>query len=876
MGRLSVCRITERLDIRNLEFYAAAGTDRRQALLQVYLRRVRASSGDEFPAAIDVEYYKLPHYGRLMARGVAGQKLTKEARFAAFSTICVELDAPCCHPRLLHHKLQTCGLLDNDQFPMLMSFVANFAAWRQAIARYADVGPDEAKVEIIRIFYGGRPSLELPFLLKLAAEVQKAATMLMRQTLATPWQQLYGDRRNPEFSRLSAMLSYEENELLNSVRNVVGDRLNVMLYDGAYVHCPDLESEILVVEACRLCTDTLVPMKIKTWPRSTWTGTFMRYALRRDQLQWKSSQEVVTSYGCCLLNAIASMERDCDLSGLRDHTGPMSAKDFNDAMIFSSQRPTYSNYRLTHADIGDVSAWVGSGEQWLCHQQLDQDVGHWIAVVFDDEERVTIYDSTAGPRRLWILPEDFEVLRSEQQNLTWFQFAVALHDDEPEDAVAYNLLGSVGNSTRSEENIQRIVSPCSTCLSCGASLCERKPALDAFVYGMSGLRRVYHVRMRCTSKSCRSQHYYNFRLVGGQKMNSMIFSDAKYIFITATTGFDVDFLCYHDALQFRGYLSIRAIAWAQKGFIWPEDHDHARFRLDYSHARLLCTVMQECESMWGVLPRRTRFSRHMSIVIDDPLSSRLLQEYDTWWHEQAIPDMLTQTVSTVAMDGHEKIATRCYDAPPSRGGRPRKDGHIKLSHNGWFMITDPDTGIILAVSEMREPENNDLALRTLCRATAVHTRIDCVVYDRACSLLSSAQRMEDLNQIRYWAVDKFHAKGHCDSCKCSPYNHPRLSRRLSNVNTSISEQIFSWFRGYANTMNTMNARTHRFYVLVYSKRHNELVIQNEAFHLNPHSAHKKTMKKAKVHARPASSAYACKKPAGKVMKIMKKPSSRSK
>jgi len=809
-----------------------------------------------------------------MVRGMAGQKLTKEARFAAFSRVCVEIDAPCCHPRLLHHKLDTCGLLDADQFPMLMNFVVNFDAWRQAIARYADVGIAEAKVEIIRIFYGGRPSLELPFLLKLAAEVQKAATLLLRQTFAAPWQQIYGDRRNPEFSRLSAMLSFQENELLNIVRSCVGDRLNVLLYDGAYVHCTDLESEILVVEACRLCTDTLVPMQIKTWPQSILTRSFMRIALRRDQLHWENSTGVITSYGCCLLNALASMERDCDLSCLRDHTGPMSAKDFNDAMSFSSQRPTYSNYRLTHADLEPAPERVGSGEQWLCHQQLDQDVGHWIAVVFDDEEKVTIYDSTAGQRRLWMLPDDFQTLRSELENLTWFQFAVALHEEVPPDETAYNLLGSVGGETNSDEHTQRIISPCTTCLCCGASLCERKPALDAIIYGMSGVRRAHHVRMRCTSKSCRSQHYYNFRLVGGQKLNSMILSDAKYIFITASTGFDVEFLQYHDALQFRGYLSIRAIAWAQAGFIWPEDHDHARFRLDYSHARLLCIVMQECESMWGVLARQARMSRHMSILIDDPLSSRLLQEYDTWWHEQAIPDMTTHRIKTVAMDGHEKIATKCYDAPPSRGGRPRKDGHIKLSHNGWFMITDPDTGLILAVSEMREPENNDIALTTLCRTTGVHTHIDCVVYDRACSLLSAAERTEDLNQVRYWAVDKFHAKGHCDSCKCSPYNHLRLSRRLSNVNTSISEQIFSWFRGYASTMNTMNARTHRFYVLVYAKRHNELVIQNEAFHLNPHSAHKKTMKKAQVHARPASSAYACRKPSSKVMKILKKPSSR--
>ena len=58
MGRLSVCRMTERVDIHNLEFYAAAGTDRRQSLFQAYIRRVRgASPENQFLSAIDVEYY---------------------------------------------------------------------------------------------------------------------------------------------------------------------------------------------------------------------------------------------------------------------------------------------------------------------------------------------------------------------------------------------------------------------------------------------------------------------------------------------------------------------------------------------------------------------------------------------------------------------------------------------------------------------------------------------------------------------------------------------------------------------------------------------------------------------------------------------------
>ena len=48
----------------------------------------------------------------------------------------------------------------------------HYVAWRQCIGEYADVSTDDAEVELIRIFYGGRPSLEVPFLLKLSDEVQ--------------------------------------------------------------------------------------------------------------------------------------------------------------------------------------------------------------------------------------------------------------------------------------------------------------------------------------------------------------------------------------------------------------------------------------------------------------------------------------------------------------------------------------------------------------------------------------------------------------------------------------------------------------------------------------------------------------------------------
>ncbi|CAE7257749.1 unnamed protein product [Symbiodinium sp. CCMP2456] len=81
-----------------------------------------------------------------------------------------------------------------------------------------------------------------------------------------------------------------------------------------------------------------------------------------------------------------------------------------------------------------------------------------------------------------------------------------------------------------------------------------------------------------------------------------------------------------------------------------------------------------------------------------------------------------------------------------------------------------------------------------------------------------------LQRIRYWCIDKFHAHGHSDGCVCSPLVHNRLATRLRAVNTSIAEQTFKWFRGYASTFNTM----YLFYVFLYVQKHNDLVRRDAA------------------------------------------------
>ena len=60
-----------------------------------------------------------------------------------------------------------------------------------------------------------------------------------------------------------------------------------------------------------------------------------------------------------------------------------------------------------------------------------------------------------------------------------------------------------------------------------------------------------------------------------------------------------------------------------------------------------------------------------------------------------------------------------------------------------------------------------------------------------------------------------------------------------------------WFRGYARTFNELSPNRHKFLVLVYCARHNDLVDKNETNHLNPYA----TTNRMKKASRP----YSCEK-----------------
>ena len=210
------------------------------------------------------------------------------------------------------------------------------------------------------------------------------------------------------------------------------------------------------------------------------------------------------------------------------------------------------------------------------------------------------------------------------------------------------------------------------------------------------------------------------------------------------------------------------------------------------------------------MPRESQFS---SSTGNPPLPS--VNAYSKALHADSFPGSKPQSVKEVAIDGHEKVAAICPTASGKRIGRPRK---LKRKHktnrtNGWLMATDPRSHRISGVSLMKEPENNASKIKLLKATLPRHPNCDCFIHDRNCSFLQQAQREKGLEQIKFYPTDRWHGSKHRHACPCAPRGNNRLHRRAMGLNTSISEQTFSWFRNYTRTMNTMFFTTHMFYVL---------------------------------------------------------------
>jgi hypothetical protein len=1019
------CECLEYVNVTNLALHHASGTDRRPAQLQAYLSRVNADGIPDGPShrVLNMSYSTKPGYGRKMARGASGQKLTREARAAAFGDTALEIDMPCSHPRLLLAKLKVLGLFKPAEYPMLVAFCEHFAAWRDAVKEMKQITEQQAKMAVLMIFYGGRDFEDIPFLRKLTAEVQVASRVIMAHSSLQAFTHLYSDRRRPDISRLCAVLSFEEDKVISEVFTSLdkhGVFSRVLLFDGAYIRCKTFADEVLIKDVLHdLKERSGAEVIVKSWPTaisvmsvsrkllhsgklslrqralglpgqdmlwstvrylldSDWCGTnadgtdFARlvsdfnaealHSSQRDLSHMPTARladvstpseiaKKVVAAVCCytvpgeglsfvgvefltaeraflydvaadqylllttvsdLANALESFADvawleiwpenaayDEDLAGgaprakAARFTCAANAACTNPShgICFKCQKHACANhsYRgdsdvvLACKDCGGEAGglWCALEAEWSCASetaQLESSAGnlnnafdhgfHYVCLI--DSLRALGFHvpySRSGP--FMALQDGNEFLKPFNRQLVrlsshadpghgafvvWQAGHFFAAKSTPTDTV---LLGEVPSPgmTFSEMSVHAgvvlfkvapmdmanvlagvdadvsggalkrpasammpdtdvsdlpiFVNASTLCKVCGERLHEKQD-VEAVLYEFAGQTSIVHRQKQCLNRHCRRNYGYHYYWQGGERIHCGNVGDLRAIFATSKTAFSIEFLKYHAALQFRGCLSSRAIDWCGRHTLW-RDESGTRFHKMYDDARFLLNVVTELEDMAS----STRSAAHRKlcdhIVIGNELTETAVQAYDRWLHDRVLAPSRRRDVTAVAIDGHEKVMSRiCGDAQPMRrAGRPRDDGHVKKSTNGWFMMVDPSSGRILSVNPMTEPENNDIAFGTVEKVIGQYPAARVLIYDRACKLKPSGSSRPLMRQFKVWAVDKWHGYRHTEECACSPWNHDRIWNALEDYNTSIAEQTFSWFRGYASTFNSMRPLRHR-------------------------------------------------------------------
>ena len=296
------------------------------------------------------------------------------------------------------------------------------------------------------------------------------------------------------------------------------------------------------------------------------------------------------------------------------------------------------------------------------------------------------------------------------------------------------------------------------------------------------------------------------------------------------------YLACHDALHFRGFLSTVALTWACKEHLFNTDEVPYRFRKSYDTGCHLYVVTHEMEDMVRKSGKQVDRDRRFDIDVDDAISPSIVDMYDQWLHQQVFPPLRKAKVSELVVDGHAEVLvkSRGGEDPPRRVGRPRADGAKMQFGNGWLMAVDPRTPRILSISAMDAPENNQVAFEAVERVIRLYPNMDCIVYDRACEMLPAARQRPLLKQVKMFAVDKFHAQKHGATRRCSPLKVRRIHTRFREENTSAAEQVFTWFRGYAATLNSASSHHHWFVALYLCRKRNDLITSSGADHMNPY------------------------------------------
>ena len=391
------------VNIREMEQIVSDRSSRRPAELNALVRHIYSqwrpveSHCVKGLVAYSERYCTRHGYGRLIAQGPCTmQRNCSITRSRAYRKHAVDVDICDCHGRLLLNELKREGLYNDEEYLLIKLSTMHHKLWRQALSEYLGVSIDNAKMEILTLRYGLPPLEDIPWLRKLSAEVRMSTIALLALPKNAWLNQLYCDRPNPIFSRLSALLSFPETRnvlaIADTLRSVACEALCFM-FDGAIFTCYPPFRRISIQQAIeRASRDLDISVAIKPWEGET----LRPFALLPAALVSRgnvSDSPVLAAEGkaVCLYSAIGNLHSRHPLSK-PPSDGPFSVADFNTRMLSSNSMDSYLYLHHIHAAEFDQSSPGVLG--LICHESIEE-VGHFYAVRINGDE-VAICDETIG------------------------------------------------------------------------------------------------------------------------------------------------------------------------------------------------------------------------------------------------------------------------------------------------------------------------------------------------------------------------------------------------------------------------------------------------------------------------------------------------
>ena len=110
------------------------------------------------------------------------------------------------------------------------------------------------------------------------------------------------------------------------------------------------------------------------------------------------------------------------------------------------------------------------------------------------------------------------------------------------------------------------------------------------------------------------------------------------------------------------------------------------------------------------------------LATDTPISSRRSKRLPSW-----VPSL--HSISEEESDWDQHVLCDPDDGQPRKNKAKKQQGYT----TGFFMLTHPEDGRVMAIERQLEPEDNGVEKKCLKNVVAFDNQSDCFIHDRACS-----------------------------------------------------------------------------------------------------------------------------------------------